>query len=110
MGTYLSTKPMLKRACTAQLAVISTIEVAASGWSERPLILLVAPIAFVQAPSYLLAHRGIGGYRDHDALLCEDLAASCLDREVFRSERQAPIGPAPALPGRGHTLKKLNSI
>jgi hypothetical protein len=73
------------------------------------LILLIAPIAFVQAPSYLLAHRGIGGYRDHDALLCEDLAASCLDREVFRSERQAPIGPVSALSGLGHTLKKLNS-
>jgi hypothetical protein len=74
------------------------------------LILLIAPIAFVQAPSYLLAHRGIGGYRDHDALLCKDLAASRLDREVFRSERQAPIGPVPALSGPGHTLKKLNSI
>jgi hypothetical protein len=99
------------------LAVISTIEVApfdshflaASGWSERPLILLVAPIAFVQAPSYLLAHLGIGRYRDNDAVLGDDLAASCLDREVLRSERQAPIGSVPALPGPGHTLKKLNS-
>jgi hypothetical protein len=79
--------------------------------SERPLILLVAPIAFVQTPGYLLAQRGIGCYRDNDALLCDDLAASCLDREVFRPERrQASIGPVPALPGPGHTLKKLNSI
>jgi hypothetical protein len=74
------------------------------------LILLVAPIAFVQAPGYLFAHRGIGGYRDNDAVLCDDLAASRLDREVFRSEWQASIGPVPALPGPGHTLKKLNSI
>jgi hypothetical protein len=102
------------------LAVISTIEAApfvvcalSSGlglWSERPLILLVAPIASVQAPSYLLADRGICGYRDNDALLCDDLAASCLNREVFRSERQASIGAVPARPGPGHTLKKLNSI
>jgi hypothetical protein len=69
------------------------------------LILLVAPIAFVQAPGYLLAHRGIGGYRDHDAVLREDLAASCLDREVFRSERQASIGPVRAFPGPGYALK-----
>ena len=62
------------------------------------------------APGYLLAHRGIGGYRDNEAVLCDDLAASCLDREVFRSERQAPIGPVPALPDPCHTLKKLNSI
>jgi len=72
-------------------------------------ILLVAPIAFVQAPSYLLAHRRIGRYRDDDALLREDLAASCRDREVFRSERQALIGPVPAVSSSGHTLKKLNS-
>jgi hypothetical protein len=52
-------------------------------WSERPLILLVTQIAFVQAPSYLLAHRGIGCCGDNDAVLCDDLAASCLDREVF---------------------------
>jgi hypothetical protein len=71
------------------------------------LILLVAPIAFVQAPSYLLAHREIGGYRDNGALLCDDLATSCLNREVFRSQRRASIGPVPALPD---TLKKLNSI
>jgi hypothetical protein len=74
------------------------------------LIFLVAPIAFVQTPSYLLAHRGIAGYRDHDALLSDDLAASCLDREKFRSERQAPIGPIPTLASPGHTLQKLNSI
>jgi len=61
--------------------------------SERPLILLVVPIASVQAPRYLLAHRGIGG-----------------DREVFRSERQASIGPVPAFQGSGHAFKKLNSI
>jgi hypothetical protein len=79
-------------------------------WSKRPLIFLVAPIAFVQAPSYLLAHHGIGGYRDNDAVLCDDLAASCLDREVFRSERQASIGPVPTLPGVGYASKKLNSI
>jgi hypothetical protein len=101
------------------LAVISTIEVAPIRlvstfqqprvWSERPSILLVAPIAFVQAPGNLLAHRGIGSYRDNDALLCDDLAASCLDGEVFRSERQASIGPVPAFPDSGHALKKLNS-
>jgi hypothetical protein len=74
------------------------------------LIFLVAPIAFVQAPGYLLAYRGIGGFRDNDALPCDDLAASCLDREMFRSERQASIGPVPALLGPRHTSKKLNSI
>src|SRR5258708_12045088 len=79
-------------------------------WSERPLILLVAPIAFVQAPSYLLAHRGIAGYRDHGALLSDDLVASCLDREMFRSKRQASIGPVPTLPAPGHTFQKLNPI
>src|ERR1700754_1967577 len=77
---------------TVQLAVISTIEVALSIRehflarelrSQRPLILLVAQVAFIQAPSYLLAHRGIGCCRDNDAVLCDDLAASCLDREVF---------------------------
>jgi hypothetical protein len=72
------------------------------------LILLVAPIAIVQAPDYLLAHRGIAGYRDREALLCDDLASLCLEREMFRSERQASIGPA--LPGPGHALKKLNAI
>jgi hypothetical protein len=56
----------------------------------------------------LLAHRRIGGYRDNDALLSDDLAAPCLDREMFRSERQASIGPP--LPGPSDTLKKLNSI
>jgi hypothetical protein len=72
------------------------------------LILLVASIAIVQAPNYLLAHRGIAGYRDREALLGDDLAAPCLDREMFRSERQASIGPP--RPGPGHALKKLNSI
>jgi hypothetical protein len=90
------------------LAVISIIEVALFESSERPLILLVAPTAIVQAPGYLLAHRGIVGYRDREALLCDDLAAPCLDREMFRSERQASIGSP--RPGTGHTLKKLNSI
>jgi hypothetical protein len=47
------------------------------------LILLAAQIAFVQAPSYLRAHRGIGRCRDNDAMLGDDLAASCQDREVF---------------------------
>ena len=51
-------------------------------FSERPLILLVAPIAVVQAPGYLLAHRWIAGDRDREALLGDNLAASCLDREV----------------------------
>jgi hypothetical protein len=88
------------------LAVISIIEVALFESSERPLILLVAPIAIVQAPGYLLAHRGIAGYRDRETLRCDDLAAPCLDREMFRSERQASIGS----PRPGNTLKKLNSI
>jgi hypothetical protein len=74
------------------------------------LILVVASIAIVQAPNYLLAHRGSAGYRDREALLGDDLAAPCLDREMFRSERQAPIGPIPTLASPGHTLKKLNSI
>jgi len=74
------------------------------------LILLVAPIAFVQAPSDLLAHRGIGGDCNNGAVLRDDLAAPCLDREVFRSERQASIGPVPALLGPGYASKKLNSI
>src|SRR6266702_3839522 len=105
---------------TARLAVISTIQVAPSvsralsgGFglrSERPLILLVVPVALVQAPNYLLAHRGIAGHRDREALLRDDLAAPCLDREMFRSERQAPIGPVRALPGHGYASKKLNSI
>ena len=56
---------------------------AAAGWLERPLILLVAPIAFVQAPSYLLAHRSIGCCCDSDALLCDDLTTPCLNREVL---------------------------
>jgi hypothetical protein len=79
MRTYLSTKPMQKRMiyCLAG-GLINHRDLR----SECPLILLVAPIAFVQAPSYLLAHRGIGG-RDNDALLSEDLAASRPDREVF---------------------------
>jgi len=47
------------------------------------LILLVAPIAIVQATDDLLANRGIGGYRDDNALLCDDLAAPYFDREVF---------------------------
>jgi hypothetical protein len=92
------------------LAVISIIAIALFDWSERPLILLVAPIALVQAPNYLLAHCGIGCYRDNDAVLRHDLAASCLDREVFRSERQAFIGPVRALPSHSDALKKLNSI
>jgi hypothetical protein len=74
------------------------------------LILLVTPIAFVQAPGYLLAHRGIGGCRDDDAFLRDDLSAPCPDREVVRSERQASIGPVRALNGAGYTLKNLNSI
>src|SRR5882672_3195558 len=88
---------------TAQSTVISTIAVAPfDSWalssgllprSERPLIFLVVPIAFVQAPRYLLAHRGIGGDRDNDALLRDDFAASCLDWKVFRSKLQASIGP-----------------
>jgi hypothetical protein len=82
----------------------------ASGRSERPLILLIGQIAIVQASSYLRAHRGIGGDRDHDAFLCNDLAASCLDREVFRSQWQALIGPVPELRDPGHTSQKLNSI
>src|ERR1700737_2281186 len=77
--------------------------------SERPLTFLVAQIAFIQAPGYLLAHRGIGCYRDNDAVLCDDLAASCLDREVFWSEWQASIGPVRVLPALGHPSKKLNS-
>jgi hypothetical protein len=71
---------------------------------------LAAQIAFVQAPSDLLAHRGIGCRRDSDAVLCDDLAAPCPDREVVRSERQASIGPVRALHGAGYTLKNLNSI
>ncbi|WP_157676465.1 hypothetical protein [Afipia sp. GAS231] len=72
------------------------------------MILLVAPIAVVQAPDDLLAHRGVTGDRDREALLGDNLAAFCLDREMFRSERQASIGrPRPAY---GHSLKELNSI
>ena len=78
--------------------------------SERPLIFLASQIAFVQAPGDLLAHRGIGCCRDDDAVLCDDLEASCLDREMLRSERQMSVGPIRAFPGPGYTLKKLNSI
>jgi len=77
-------------------------------WSERPLILLVAPIAIVQAPNYLLAHRGIAGYRDREALRCHDL------RVPLPRPGNVPIGAASvdrtSRPGLGHTLKKLNSI
>jgi hypothetical protein len=73
------------------------------------LILLAAPIAFVQAPGYLLAHCGIGCCRDNDAVLGDDLATSRLDREVFWSERQTSIGPVPALRCPGYPSKKLNS-
>src|SRR5712672_3370887 len=69
-GTYLSTKPMLKRrmllpnwrSYQPSRSRHSTREslLAVSAWSERPLILLIAPIAFVKAPSSPLAHRGMG--------------------------------------------------
>jgi hypothetical protein len=74
------------------------------------LILLVVPIAFVQAPRDLLAHRGIGGYRDNGALLRDDFATSCLDRKVLRPERQLSIRSVPAHTGSGYASKKLNSI
>src|SRR5258708_6915635 len=107
MGSYLSTEPMLKR--TMYRPIGGYIKHRHCLGSERPLTLLVAPIAFVQAPGYLLADRGIGCRRDNDAVLGDDLAASGLDREVFGSERQVPVGPVQTLACFGQSLKKLNA-
>src|SRR5712675_1220921 len=49
--------------------------------SKRPLILLVVPIALVQAPNDFFTHLGITCDRDNHAVLCDDIAVFCLDRE-----------------------------
>jgi hypothetical protein len=70
---------------------------------KAPIILLVVPVALVQAPNDFFAHLGIAGDRDNHAVLRDDIAVFGLDREVFRTERQAPTGTVPALRGACHT-------